>query len=61
MGAGQEQRDQRSLSSFHISQQIVDVIHISLSRDDFFSTKACVLLRHYKEFIRDLAVPFSFE
>ncbi len=36
MGVGQEQRDQRSLSSFHISQQIVDVMHISLSRGDFF-------------------------
>lgn len=36
MGVGQEQRDLRSLSSFHISQQIVDVMHISLSRGDFF-------------------------
>lgn len=61
MGVGQEQRHQGSLSSFHISQQIVDVMHISLSRGARFSIQACVLLGHYKDFILDLAVPFPFE
>lgn len=36
MRVGQEQRDQRSLSLFHISPVIVDVMHISLSRGAYF-------------------------
>lgn len=43
MGVGQEQRDQRSLSSFHISQQIVDVRHISPSRGAFFYPGLCFI------------------
>lgn len=62
MGVGQEQWDWRPLSSFHISQHIVDVMHIPLSRGDFFfSIWASVLLEHYKEFIRDLAAALLFE
>lgn len=58
MGVGQEQQDQRSLSSFHSTLLMLGTF---LPPEVPFSIQLCVLLGYYKDFILDLAVPFPIE